>query len=112
MPSGWTTAIMSHPPSDDPPTPWDDIFKGKPEHHLDDLTKWRNDKYTCDGTITREFEEDACGKPAVAALTTWDDWHGRWYTWPVCAYHANRYGKHGEMVPLHLLLAKDKPPAV
>lgn len=41
----------------------------------------------CHGLITRNGEQDACGKPPVAR----DFEDG--CIWPACAYHAHRYGK-------------------
>jgi hypothetical protein len=56
----------------------------------------------CHGIVTRDGEQDACGKPPVAII----DWRGTEAEtyWPVCAYHAHRYGD-GRAVPLRDILA-------
>lgn len=52
----------------------------------------------CGGVVLRNGEQDACGKTATALI---DD-SG---LWPVCTYHAHRYGK-GDVVPLTTILAE------
>ena len=44
----------------------------------------------CHGIVTRDWEQDACGKPPVAII----DGRGTEAEsfWPACAYHANPYG--------------------
>lgn len=56
----------------------------------------------CHGLVVRDGEQDACGKPPVAII----DGRGTEAEtfWPVCAWHANRYGR-GRCVPLRVLLA-------
>ena len=51
----------------------------------------------CHGLVTRDGEEDACGKPPVAIIDATAAEAGCY--WPACAYHANRYGR-GHVVPL------------
>ncbi|HET7327868.1 MAG TPA: hypothetical protein VFJ14_11360 [Nocardioidaceae bacterium] len=53
----------------------------------------------CHGIVTRNGEQDACGKPPVAVIdgSPWGEGY-----WPACAYHANRYGG-GRCVPLSSL---------
>ena len=45
----------------------------------------------CHGIVTRDGEQDACGKPPVALIDARDLEDG--CIWPACAYHANRYGR-------------------
>lgn len=56
----------------------------------------------CHGVVTRDFEQDACGKPPVAII----DGRGTEAEtfWPACAYHAHRYGG-GRVVSIAVLLA-------
>jgi hypothetical protein len=56
----------------------------------------------CHGLVTRDGEQDACGKPPVAIIDCRDFDDG--YFWPACAYHANRYGR-GRCVSLAVILA-------
>lgn len=55
----------------------------------------------CHGIVTRDFKQDACGKPPVAIIdgAEWDEDY-----WPACAYHAHRYGR-SKCVPLTEVLA-------
>lgn len=46
----------------------------------------------CHGIVTRQGDEDACGKPPVAMI---DGRVGDEGYWPACAYHANRWGQVG-----------------
>jgi len=58
----------------------------------------------CHGIVTRDFEQDACGKP-VAAIIDGRGTEAETY-WPACTYHAHRYGG-GHVVPLmEILLAE------
>lgn len=53
--------------------------------------------YGCDGLVTIQGYEDACGKPATCLVDgrgTEDE-----YIWPACTYHAHRYGR-GNVIPL------------
>lgn len=68
----------------------------------DDLARVLANADHCHGIVTRDGEQDACGKPPVAVIDgrgTEDEGY-----WPACAYHANRYGR-GKCVPLARLLA-------
>lgn len=56
----------------------------------------------CHGLVTRDGEQDACGKPPVAIIDARDFEDGCY--WPACAYHANRYG-NGRCVSLSELRA-------
>jgi hypothetical protein len=69
---------------------------------------WRRLNHTvrtagdCHGIVTRDGEQDACGKEPVAVIDgrgTEDE-----SFWPACAYHANRYGR-GRCVALGVLAA-------
>jgi len=61
------------------------------------LARVLRDADHCHGIVTRDGEQDACGKPPVAIV----DGRGTEAEtyWPVCAYHAHRYGA-GRVVPL------------
>jgi hypothetical protein len=52
----------------------------------------------CHGIVTRDFEQDACGKPVTTII---DDPEG---AWPACTYHAHRWGE-GRVIPLADILA-------
>lgn len=47
---------------------------------------------SCDLTVTRKGEEQACDKTAVAGLLGYFD--GDFYSCAVCAYHAHMVGNH------------------
>jgi hypothetical protein len=66
---------------------------------LRDLLRALDDDH-CHGIVTRDGEQDACGKPTTCIV----DGHGTEDEtfWPACTYHANRYGG-GRIVPLTVI---------
>lgn len=61
----------------------------------------------CHGIVTRDGEQDACGKPPVAIIDARSAEDGCY--WPACAWHAHRYG-YGHVVPLSDLRAALETP--
>ena len=56
----------------------------------------------CHGIVTRDGEQDACGKPPVAIIDAREAEDGCY--WPACTFHAYRYGR-GHVVPLPTIRA-------
>ena len=55
----------------------------------------------CHGIVTRNGEQDACGKTPTMLIDarTFEDG----CIWPACTYHAHRYGR-GHVVPLAAII--------
>lgn len=58
-------------------------------------------RHGCHGIVTRDGEQDACGKPVTVLI---DGRHGEAESiWPACTYHGNRYGGRN-VIALRLIL--------
>lgn len=69
---------------------------------VDDLRRVLLSADHCHGIVTKDGEQDACGKPPTTVIVASDlDDGGHW---PACTYHAHRYGRD-RVVPLPALLA-------
>ena len=62
--------------------------------HLAAIKREALSPYGCGGIVTRDYEQDACGKPTVCIID--DPEYG---PWAACVWHAHRYGS-GRMVTL------------
>ena len=66
---------------------------------------YRNDP-TCEATVTRDWEQDECGKPATSVVR--GTWEGEQVTFPTCAYHAHMAGLGAALTLAEILRSVSK----